>query len=205
MLEVREDLSLEEGLKVLEELLRCSVWLEERTADLYDSISSRMRVDEAASIMKVIAAQSRAHAETMRALMKLLKVDDGALNEEVCLKLTKPVGPVTKKLLEDVDVLRAVGSKEFGEVLEDLRFLESGIGEETYMRVLQPLLKSVLIELKKDVLSRCAAWDVKELIVNELIKDVVRQEALHELLVRKASKVIEVEERRKDCEEALKK
>ncbi len=186
--------SLGVDLKALEDLLKCSVWLEERTAELYASLAEKLISDSTRSLMKVIAAQSRAHAEALRAVMKFLGVDEEGVSEERCAELTKPVGPLTKDLLMRVTRLREAGLKEYLQVLNDLKFLESGISEETYMRVLQPLLKSVLLELKKGDLGKHVAWEVREAVVNELVKDIVRQEALHESLVRKASEVLKSEE-----------
>ncbi len=188
-LEITGDLGKDRAL--LESILRCSKWLEVRTAKLYRVLSSRVVDEEAAALMKVIAYQSWSHAKTMEALMRLFGIQDLEVPNEVCEELMKPVGPKTTKLIRQLMRVKKITPDKYDQLVRELSFLEYGVGEEAYNRILLPLLKEVLKDFIIGKETRKGnEWVMKSKIIDALVNDIVRQEELHDFLVKEAQKLL---------------
>jgi len=170
----------EEYLRKVAMLVHCSEWLERLSAEFYGLLSEKISDEGVASLMRVISAQSEAHAESMVAVLKLLGLER-LLGEGIdCVELTKPVGDAMLELMSIVRSVAEVDALSYQEILERLKFLEVGVGEEAYHRVLQPLLKSLIESTANAGGGRV---DLKLKVASDLLDDVTRQEKLHETLV----------------------
>ena len=187
-MEITGDLSKDRAL--LESILRCSKWLEVKTAKLYKILSSRVVDEEAAALLRVIAYQSWSHARTMEALMKLFGIQDLEVPDGVCEELMKPVGPKTTKLIRRLIRVKKITPDQYDHLVKELDLIECGVGEEAYNRILLPLLKEVLKEFIGREVRGSKEWVMKSKIIDELVNDVVRQEKLHEFLVKKAQELL---------------
>jgi len=173
----------EEYLRKLAMLIHCSEWLERLSAEFYDLLSRKVSDESAASLMRVISTQSEAHADTMVAAFRLLDLQDFLVERVDCVELTKPVGKATLDLMDTLRGATEVNASSYKEILDKLEFLEIGIGEETYHKILQPLLRA-LVETVVKVGDSYAELKLK--VVSDLLDDVTRQEELHEKLIMKA-------------------
>jgi rubrerythrin len=182
------DEHLKRPVEEVAQLLYCSKWLEEAAAKLYRMLAERLDDELVASFMKVISAQSAAHAEVMEAIVRSLNLDEVAERlEPDCVELTKPVGQQTLSLIEELSRMDRVDEKEFLRLRDKMIFLEDGVGEETYHRVLLPILNGLIETLAAKGLEKDKG--LAEL-ARDLLLDVIREEKLHELLVRRSSEFI---------------
>ncbi len=179
----------EDYFRKLAMLIRCSEWLERLTAEFYGLLAQKVKSGYVSALMRVISAQSTAHAEAMDTVLKLLGIEDVLSSDEVnCVELTKPVGEATLELMNAVKRSSEINALDYQEILGKLKFLEVGIGEETYHRILQPMLR-LLIDNSGNT-DNCSL-ELRSRIASELLDDVARQEELHEKLVIKALKLFE--------------
>ena len=163
-------------VEVLAKILKCSIWLEERTAELYFKISNRLENQYTAHLLKIIAHQSKSHAEMLKWIMNNTLRDQQAKTSIDCLKMTGEVGETTVEAIGYVERQKLLTLRDLNEIIDKLEFIERGIGEETYGRIILPLIKATLeqIETPRATLE----------IAVEMIQTMIREEELHENLVK---------------------
>ena len=172
----RNDADLEE---VLAKVLKCSIWLEERTAELYFKISNRLDDQYTAHLLKIIAHQSKSHAEMLRWIMNnTLKNQKNQQAEPSvpCIKMTGEVGETTVEAIEYVERREKLTLRDLNEIIGKLEFIEKGVGEETYSRILLPLIKTTL--------EQTGPQQATLEIAQKMIQTIIREEELHENLVK---------------------
>ena len=179
---------------VLGTILRCSRWFELRTSELYRVLSDKVVDKDAASLLMVISQQSFSHSKSIEALMRLYGIRDAEVPDEVCEELMKPIGPITNELIRKLNRVEEVGLKEYDELLNDLRLLECGVGEEAYTRILLPLLKDALNNVMVREARDGEGLVLKSKMIDELVDDIVRQEKLHEILVMDVHRLLQRKE-----------
>ncbi len=165
--------------EVLAKVLKCSIWLEERTAELYFNISNRQDDQYTAHLLKIIAHQSKSHAEMLRWIMNNTLKNQQAEPSIDCIKMTGEVGETTVKAIKYVERLEQLTFQDLNEIIGKLEFIEKGIGEETYSRILLPLIKTTL--------EQTAPQQATLEIAKRMIQTIIREEELHENLVKTIS------------------
>ncbi len=172
----RNDADLEE---VLAKVLKCSIWLEERTAELYFKISNRLDDQYTAHLLKIIAHQSKSHAEMLRWIMNNTLKNQQAGPSVDCIKMTGEVGETTVEAIEYVERREKLTLRDLNEIIGKLEFIEKGVGEETYSRILLPLIKTTL--------EQTGPQQATLEIAKRMIQTIIREEELHENLVKTIS------------------
>jgi rubrerythrin len=162
------------SVKVLEKILECSIWLEEKTAELYYKIADRVGQRNIGQILRIIARQSESHAEMLNWILEniLEKRKPTKIN---CVKIVGEVGKTTVDLIKDVENRETITNNDLCNLIGDLEFVENGIGEETYSRILLPLIKTTLKQTYQETITLE--------IAEEIIGTIVNEEKLHERLV----------------------
>lgn len=162
---------------VVKRKLYCSYKLELLVAKLLSAYAEKLdgsspRERDARAILMAIAIESNKHAELIDMIARLYN-----LYEEVddCSQVVGMPWHVLQELFEDVSSGRHIDLKKF---IEKQMWLEKAVGEETYHKLMLPLLS-----LKEDLHS-CAdssALSSIELIFNKIALD----EKWHEEMLKK--------------------
>ncbi len=165
---------MKEGLE-LEATLSCLSWLEKRTADLYGALASRVRDRPISALLRILQRQSLSHKDIIAFIMGVLGMPEAVTGRSVC---TTVVGPIAEATEELIDRLSKDGEplppEELRDVFKELEFIESAYGEETYVKIMAPLIKAVIDATKEE-------W--KREAVGYLLEEVIREEKFHEKLV----------------------
>ncbi|MEB3758573.1 MAG: hypothetical protein GSR87_01745 [Desulfurococcales archaeon] len=162
--------------EILAKVLKCSIWLEERTAELYFKISNRLDDQYTAHLLKIIAHQSKSHAEMLRWIMNNTLKNQQAEPSVPCIKMTGEVGETTVKAIEYVERREKLTLRDLNKIIGKLEFIEKGVGEETYSRILLPLIKTTL--------EQTGPQQATLEIAKRMIQTIIREEELHENLVK---------------------
>lgn len=159
----------------LESSLGCLAWFEERTARLYDLIASKVGDRPISMLLRILQHQSLSHRDIVLFVMGVLGIPEAVSGRTVCRHVIGPVADATEGLIEEMErgdgVLRP---EELRTIFKELEFIESAMGEETYVKIMTPLIKAVINATKEE-------W--KRDAVNYLIDEIVREEKFHESLV----------------------
>ena len=166
-------------IEVLAKILKCSIWLEERTAELYFKISSRLQDPYTSGLLRIIAHQSKSHAEMLKWIMINTVGNRDRPSRIDCLKMTGEVGKITYEIIKNIEKQERLELTDLNEIVSKLEFIEKGIGEETYSRILLPLIKTTL---EQTITPQETLETAKE-----MIQTIIREEELHENLVRTIS------------------
>jgi hypothetical protein len=150
-------------------LLYCSIELERRVASLYRELASVVEgKDKFASILlKQIGLESGVHSEILRSLSMAL----GAYEETGDCPAV--IGEAWRRVEEAYSKIKQGKGAEAESVLKDLVILEGFVGEETYHKLLLPLLSKLLQDE--------APVDLAKLSIEKIIQD----EAFHEKAVKR--------------------
>ena len=163
-------------IEVLAKILKCSIWLEEKTAELYFKISKRLQDLYTSGLLRIIAHQSKSHAEMLKWIMINTVGNRNRSSRIDCLKMTGEVGEITYAIIKNIERRKQLELSDLNEILCKLEFIEKGIGEETYSKILLPLINATLeqTETPRATLE----------IAGEMIQTIIREEELHENLVK---------------------
>ena len=159
----------------LKSALGCLAWFEERTAELYGVLVSRVRDKPVSSLFRVLQMQSLSHKDIIEFVMGVLGMPEAIAGKAVCGAVIGPVAEVTEELIDALSKeSRTILPEELKAVFKELEFIESAAGEETYVKIMAPLIKAVIDMTKEE-------W--KREAVGYLIEEIVREEKFHERLV----------------------
>lgn len=159
----------------LEAALSCLAWFEERTAGLYGLIASRVKDRPISYLLRVLQHQSLSHRDIVMFIMGVLGMPEMIGGRAVCGPLIGPVAEATEELIKELESgPRELGPEELKAIFKELEFIESSAGEETYVKIMAPLIKAVIDATKEE-------WKAKA--VGHLLEEVVREERFHETLV----------------------
>jgi len=172
--------------RILGTILECSIWLEEETAKLYLKLSSRVEHKNTAQLLKIIGLQSRSHAEMLNWILETI-LEKRKLRETDCLKITGEVGEINVSIIRAIEEKDTITRKDLCNIIRKLEFIENGIGEETYSRILLPLLKTTM----KQTYPANPALGIAE----EIVETIINEEKLHEKLVTLISTINECDAR----------
>jgi hypothetical protein len=150
-------------------LLYCSIELERRIASLYQELASVVEgKDKFASILlKQIGLESSVHSEVLRSLSMAL----GAYEETGDCPAV--IGEAWRRVEEAYSKIKQGRVAEAKSVLKDVVLLEGFVGEETYHKLLLPLLSKLLQDE--------APVDLAKLSIEKIVQD----EAFHEKAAKK--------------------
>ncbi len=161
--------------KELENSLGCMAWFEERTAKLYGLIASRVRDRPIAYLLRIMEHQSISHRDMLMVIMSILGIPEAVWGRSVCVPVIGPVASSTETLIKELKSRDGeLMPEELGKIFKELEFIESSMGEETYVKIMAPLVKAVIDSTREE-------W--KRIAVGYLLEEIVREEAFHEKLV----------------------
>ena len=163
-------------IEVLAKILECSILMEERTAELYFKISNRLQDPYTSGLLRIIAHQSKSHAEILKWIMNNTVGNQGRTSGVDCLKMTGEVGGITIEAIEYVERQEQLTLQDLNDIIGKLEFIEKGIGEETYSRILLPLTKTTL----EQTITQQETLEIAQ----KMIQTIIREEELHENLVK---------------------
>ncbi|WP_448579229.1 hypothetical protein [Thermosphaera sp.] len=147
-----------------EKILYCSVELERKVASLYEELASLAESEDRfiSLILKQIGLESMVHSEVLRSLgMKL-----GLYEEtEDCRSL---LGEAWTRIEEAYSEIRRSEKPDIRSILKEILSVEGFVGEETYHKLLMPLLKKLLKDEDSQKLARLA------------LEKIIEDEAFHE-------------------------
>ncbi len=165
----------EEESPELEATLGCLAWFEERTAKLYEIIASKVGDRPISHLLRVLQHQSLSHKDIVLFIMGVLGMPEVIAGRAVCGPLIGPVAEATERLIEELDRgEKELRPEELQAIFKELEFIESSAGEETYVKIMAPLIKAVVDATREE-------W--KREAVGYLIEEIVREEKFHESLV----------------------
>lgn len=156
--------------------LHCSYRLELLVAKLLLIYAETLRSSSpkelmARAILTAIAIESNRHAELIDSIAKLYNLYEEAVD---CPQIVGMPWTVIQKLFEEISSGRHIDLKDF---IERQAWIERTVGEETYHRLLIPLLR-------EGVKSGCIDSDSAP-IVGVLLDKIVFDEEWHEKLLRR--------------------
>ena len=167
------NLSMGEAFMIEGKLLYCSIELERRVASLYLELASVVEgKDKFASIfLKQIGLESSFHSEILRSLSMAL----GAYEETGDCPAV--IGEAWRRVEEAYSKIKQGKVAEAESVLKDLVLLEGFASEETYHKLLLPLISKLLQDE--------APVDLAKLSIEKIIQD----EAFHEKALKKMAEI----------------
>lgn len=166
-------MSEEEGTS-LASILACLAWFEDRAADLYGVMASKVSDSQIGALLRVLEYQSRSHKEIMMFVLGVLGAGETVVGRKLCSSLIGPLADTTGDLLSSVSRKDKLSTEELKEMFGMLEFIESSAGEETYVKITAPLIKTLIDATKEE-------WRRKA--VGYLLEEIVREEKFHEKLV----------------------
>ncbi len=159
----------------LEATLGCLAWFEERTARLYDLMASKVSDKPISHLLRVLQHQSLSHKDIILFVMGVLGMPEAIGGKGICGPFIGPVAEITEKLIEEFKKNGTeLRPQELQKIFEKLEFIESAAGEETYVKIMTPLVKAVIDTTKEE-------W--KRKAVGYLLEEIIREEKFHESLV----------------------
>ncbi len=158
--------------------LYCSYMLEQMAANLItlymDKLhTSNTKLTTIKTILNVLAIESKNHALYIEFVAK----QNNLFEETDCSQLVGMPWTIIQKLLEELSSGRGIDLKEF---IERQMWLEKAIGEETYHRIILPLIR-------KGIEISCIDkeyTDTIEIILSKIIDDEKWHEELLQLLLK---------------------
>ena len=155
--------------------LGCLSWFEGRTARLYDLIASRVTDKPISHLLRVLQLQSLSHKEIVLFALGALGIPEAVGGRAICHAFIGPVAETTENLIEELERdkggLRPEGLQA---IFKELESIESAAGEETYVKIMTPLVKALIDSTKEE-------W--KRKAVGYLFEEIVREERFHESVV----------------------
>lgn len=162
---------------LLSKALACARKFENLVAELYGRLSQRVDDRWLPLVFRWLSRESSNHADFIENLRQALDLRDVETDcEEFVGEPWRVVSSAMNSLPERVDV----GLKDFRDLLYRLFIVEEFVGEETYSKLLYPLLTELL---------RSAGTNLEELklrFLDTLFKELSEEEDFHEELVRLA-------------------
>ncbi len=148
---------------LMRNILLCSVKMERLVARIYARLAERLPPLEAIAA-RHIARESSNHALFLEEVLKAL----GVSAEDVdCSAIVGRVFDRIEKIIENID------SMSVEELRDELRRIETELGEETYHYIMFPLIKDIFNNNSK--------------IINIIIDEIVCEEKYHHELVEELS------------------
>ncbi len=158
------------------DILKCSVWLEEKTARLYSLLSEKIEDKYVSGLMKVVSKQSETHALMLKTiLVSIVPKGRDKVSTENCVGITGEAGKATVELIDWIMGLDIIDREKYTAIVERLAFIENSIGEETYQKMLIPLVKTVLSEISTGTYTR-----IIDYLNTKMLNIIALEEELHE-------------------------
>lgn len=158
-------------------MVYCIAQFEMLTASLYER-AARAVSDKSASIsliLHLISMESRTHSHIMGELARRLGLRETSYN---CKDI---IGEPWRRIETLVSNLDFGEGASLSQLLKELEFVEGFVGEETYTKVVLPLLKDMLSDRGVDLVE----------VANIVIDKIVQDEKCHERLVARVREYVE--------------
>lgn len=162
-------------LPELETALGCLAWFEERTARLYELMASEVGDKPVSHLLRVLQHQSLSHRDIILYIAGELGIPELIGGRGVCHSFIGPVAEAADTLIDELmKSSSGLRLEELEAIFKELEFIESAAGEETYVKIMAPLIKAIVEETREK-------W--KGEAVGHLLEEIVREEKFHEYLV----------------------
>jgi hypothetical protein len=147
--------------------VKCSKEFEELTGILYENLSS-LRINKEFSLaFKWLSIESYSHAKFMEDIYRVLSVTISSHN---CREF---VGEPWRRVEMLLDLIKKNANISIDKVLNELEIIEKFVGEETYSRLLYPLLDKLIRELS-----------ISLPIITNILFEITEEEKHHENIIR---------------------
>ena len=153
-----------EDKTVIAKFLYCSSLLEERVADAYERLSTRVRNPIVRSLLQYISYDSRKHYIVLKGMGEVMK-HSTELDEGECKALLGDAWMNLTTLCEDEALKKGeLTDEELGRLIEKMYQLESCAGEEYLMIIHIKILQLIADELKLELglLKNILEWIVED-------------------------------------------
>ncbi|MCC6045453.1 MAG: hypothetical protein LM572_01560 [Ignisphaera sp.] len=150
------------NVEILKKILNCSIALEEKLSKVYLSLAKKVSELSAKVLLEIIAFESEKHALILREIANLLNL---ALQSIDCREFLGALYIDLERVEYELHKKESLGLEELAKLLESLIIIENFAGEETYHKLLLPLIK--------DFISR-------DYFITMLIDKIVSDEKFHE-------------------------
>ncbi|MCD6487660.1 MAG: hypothetical protein J7K21_00340 [Desulfurococcales archaeon] len=156
-------------------IIYCMYRVEELVAELFLKLANLENLPkDVAIVLRYIGMESRNHGLFLRSLHEIIK--GRGVSEEKCLGLCGSAYLQAKKLYEKVASAKKISISDVIDILQKDIEIEYVAGEETYIRLIAPLLKSYMHELElvsKPLLTILREIAEEEKYHEELVKEVI--------------------------------
>uniref|UniRef100_A0A7C5YXK3 Rubrerythrin diiron-binding domain-containing protein n=1 Tax=Ignisphaera aggregans TaxID=334771 RepID=A0A7C5YXK3_9CREN len=147
--------------------IKCSKEFEELTAILYENLSSLYTNNKEFSLaFKWLSIESYSHAKFMEDIYRVLNITISSYN---CREF---VGEPWRRVEILLDLIKKNADIDIDEVLNGLEIIEKFVGEETYSRLIYPLLDKLIKEL-----------NISLTIVSNIFSEIIEEEKYHENII----------------------
>lgn len=160
----------------LSDVLVCTEKFESLVAEFYRELSEKVGDKLLSTVFRWVSMESSGHAELVSGIRESLNIPRVEINcsavvGEPWVALTKS----TKKLVK----IDKADSRVIGEILADVKVLENFAGEETYGKLLYPLIKNLIAEAGEELKDSRMKLDILTILLNKIVLD----EKYHEKLI----------------------
>lgn len=163
-MQYRSNTELEE---LLDKTLTCSSILEEAVADVYFQLRNKINDPHIALVFETISQESRKHASILRSIAILV----GLKRVDVdCREYLGELYASVEHVLSRLQIVKELSKDEVRDIVEKLYVVEYFAGEETYHKLLLPLVRELLPASSK--------------LIEELINKIIEDEEFHERAVK---------------------
>lgn len=151
-------LNTEKPELLLRELITCSIVLEKMISDLYFELYEKTRDPDIKLLFRVIGLESKRHSE----ILEETAVTYGLKQERVdCRKHLGELFVVVESVLNQLREKSELTLKDLETILGKNCILENFVGEETYHRILLPLLVDMVPDASESLVR----------IMNKIVRD----------------------------------
>jgi rubrerythrin len=159
--------SAENVEELLGKVLTCSSVLERAVAELYFALYSKTDDPIIALVFKKISLDSSSHASILEEVATITKLKRGDIN---CREFLAEQYSIVERAMSYLETKTKLSRGELRTAIEKLLLLENYVGEETYHRILIPLMAGFL--------------PIQSNLLVELMNDIVEDEKFHEKAVK---------------------
>lgn len=168
----------------LSDVVICAEKFERLIAEFYSVLSKKVEDKLLSAIFKWISAESFNHAELMSSIHKTLDLQHVEVD---CSAVIGESWVAAIKSMQNVMKIDKVDSRVVSELLADMKVLENFTGEETYGKLLYPLVRNLIIEVGEESKDLRMMSDMLSTVLDEI----VLEEKYHEKLVNLISDLLQ--------------
>ncbi|MEM0347044.1 MAG: hypothetical protein QXV93_05265 [Zestosphaera sp.] len=158
----------------LSDVLICAERFEGLVARFYSELSKKVEDEFLSTVFKWVSVESLNHAELMSSILKFLNLH---YVEVDCSAVVGEPWVTVMELFEKIVKTDKADSRVVSELLAGMKILEKFVGEETYGKLLYPLIKKLIIEASEK------SRDLRRIeILSTIVDELIEEEKYHEKL-----------------------